>query len=200
MPHRYAKIKWIRFKRVIKKLARSHSSAHDLAFGVAIGLFIGMLPIMGIQMLVAAGIAAICRVSKLAAVLPVWISNPFTFIPLYGFNYWVGHKLTGMGPTHNEYRQVIHEIPKIMERTGFVEGIVESTKYFGSMGLDAVISLSVGSLLLGLILAVISYPLTMRAVVFLRVRRARKRQARHERVSKVIRDSERMFAHKEKKH
>ena len=97
MPHRYVIKKWIRLKRVIKKLARSHNSSHDLATGVAIGFFVGMLPIMGIQMIVAAAIAAIFRVSKIAAVLPVWVSNPLTFIPLYGFNYWLGHILTGLG-------------------------------------------------------------------------------------------------------
>lgn len=193
MPHRYAIKKWIDFKRVIKKLARSHSSSHDLAFGAAIGFFIGMLPIMGIQMLVAAAIAAIFRVSKLAAILPVWISNPLTFIPLYGFNYWVGNKLTGLGPNHEEYRKVIKEVHQLLSQAGFFEGIVDSTKLFGSMGLDAVISLCVGSAIVGIVSALISYPLCMKAIQMLRSRRHRRRTARHERVTKVIRESSRII-------
>ncbi len=192
MPHRYALIKWIGFKRVVKRLARSHSSSHDLAMGAAIGFFIGMLPIMGIQMVVAAAVAAVFRVSKLAAILPVWISNPVTFIPLYGFNYWLGHVLTGWGPNHEQYRTVIHKVKLLMENSGFFEGIIESTKLFGSMGREAVYSLCIGSVIVGLVAAFISYPLCLRLIRLLRKRREAKRSARHERVSQIIRNSERL--------
>ena len=199
MPHRYAKLKWINLKRIIKKLARSHSSAHDLAMGAAIGFFVGMLPIMGIQMVVAAAIAVIFRVSKIAAIIPVWISNPFTFIPLYGFNYWLGHVLTGWGPTHEEYRTVIHQVQELMHNSGFFEGIVESTKLFGSMGQEAVYSLCIGSLLVGTVAALIGYPLCKKLILILRHRRDRKRLARHERVSEIIRKSEIINSRKDEK-
>ena len=189
MPHRYAKLKWINLKRIIKKLARSHSSSHDLAMGAAIGFFVGMLPIMGVQMIVAAAIAVIFRVSKITAILPVWISNPFTFIPLYGFNYWLGHVITGWGPTHEQYQVVIHKVKILMHDSGFFEGIIESTKLFGSMGREAVYSLCLGSLIVGLVAALISYPLCKKMVFILRRRRDRKRLARHERVSEIIRKS-----------
>ncbi len=187
MPHRYVIKKWIRLKRVIKKLARSHNSSHDLAMGAAIGFFVGMLPIMGIQMVVAAAIAAIFRVSKIAAVLPVWISNPLTFIPLYGFNYWLGNVLTGLGPNHEEYREVLRKVVELTNTAGFFDGIIEGTKLFGSLGRDAVYSLCIGSVIVGIISAIISYPVCMKLINILRHRRARKRFARHERVSEIIR-------------
>ena len=138
-------------------------------------------------MVVAAAIAAIFRVSKIAAVLPVWISNPLTFIPLYGFNYWLGHILTGLGPTHEEYRVVLHKVAELTNSAGFFDGIIEGTKLFGSLGRDAVYSLCIGSIIVGIISAIISYPISMKLIDILRHRRARKRIARHERVSEIIR-------------
>ncbi len=186
MPHRYVVLQWINLKRVIKKLARSHISTHDLAMGAAIGFFVGMLPIMGIQMIVAAAIAAIFRVSKLAAILPVWISNPLTFIPLYGFNYWLGHVLTGLGPNHDEYNKVIAQVHALSENSSFFEGIIESTKLFGSMGKEAVYSLCIGSVIVGLVSAFVSYPLCVKLIELLRHQRHIRRSQRHSRVTQLI--------------
>ena len=187
MPHRYAYLKWIVLKRKIKKLIRSHSSDKDLALGTAIGFFVGFLPIMGIQMVVAAGLAAIWRVSKLAAILPVWISNPMTFIPLYGFNYLIGHKITGLGPGPEEYHKVLHEVHKMSNEYGFFEGIIEGSKHFASMGVSALVSLLIGSVIAGAVVAAISYPVTVKMVRLYRHRRHLKRARRHERISEIIR-------------
>lgn len=56
---------------------------HRVAWGFAIGLFIGWLPIMGIQMPVAAFAAWRLRGNVLASLPPVWISNPITVLPIY---------------------------------------------------------------------------------------------------------------------
>lgn len=187
MPHRYAYLKWIALKRRIKKLIRSHSSEKDLALGVAIGFFVGFLPIMGIQMVVAAALAAVWRVSKLAAILPVWVSNPMTFIPLYGFNYVVGHKLTGLGPGPEAYHKVLHEVHLMSQQYGFFEGIIKGSKHFASMGMSALACLLIGSAIVGAVVAAVSYPISIKMIHFYRNRRHLKRAKRHERISEIIR-------------
>jgi len=61
----------------------------SVAGGVAIGLACGFLPIFG-QMVVAAALAIYCRVNLPIAVVFTWISNPFTFAPLFYITYRVG--------------------------------------------------------------------------------------------------------------
>lgn len=62
----------------------------SVAGGVAIGLACGLLPLFG-QMLVAAAVAIYCRVNLPIAVVFTWISNPFTFAPLFYITYRVGN-------------------------------------------------------------------------------------------------------------
>lgn len=186
MPQRYLNLQWLRLVRVFKKLARSRGSAHSIALGVAIGFFVGMLPLMGIQMLIAAFIATLFKANRLASILPVWISNPATFIPLYGFNYWLGHKLTGWGAKFSEYTRVLKETEQIMAQSGFIDGIIDGTKNFASLGPAALASLCIGCVIVGLISAAISYPLTLRLVEAFRHHRENRRARRQSRVDAYL--------------
>lgn len=186
MPQRYLHLQWLRLVRVLKKLARSRGSSHSIALGVALGFFIGMLPLMGIQMVIAAFMATIFRANRLAAILPVWVSNPATFIPLYGFNYWLGHKLTGWGASFSEYTRVLKETEKIMSESGFIDGVIDGTKNFASLGPAALASLCIGCVIVGVISAAISYPLTLRLVEAFRHHRAKRRAKRQSRVDDYL--------------
>lgn len=173
---------WLRLKSVCKRLARSSGSTHSIALGVAIGFFIGMAPIMGIQMVVAAAIAALCGASKLGAVLPVWITNPVSFIPVYGANYWLGHVITGWGPSMRDYMGVLEKARDAGEAagsSGWWEGlkasVVEGSRALTEHGWDAFWAFLVGCTLSGLICAAIAYPVTYRAIDKLRRYRAAKR-------------------------
>ena len=50
---------------------------------------------MGIQTYIAVPLAALFRISKVAAASTEWLSNPFTAPFIYGFNYMLGAKLLG---------------------------------------------------------------------------------------------------------
>ena len=54
------------------------------------GIWIAMLPIVGIQMLVAFFIALIVRANLPMIVALQWISNPFTVAPIYFADYEIG--------------------------------------------------------------------------------------------------------------
>lgn len=77
------------------RFVRLHGSPEQVAWGAAVGFFVAMTPTMGIQTYLAVPLAALFRISKLAAAITVWLTNPFTAPVIYGFNYMVGAKVLG---------------------------------------------------------------------------------------------------------
>lgn len=74
-----------------------HLNRRTVSGAVAIGLFCAYLP-MPMEMLVAAMMAILMRVNLPISVALVWISNPLTWIPLYGAGYLLGARILGMEP------------------------------------------------------------------------------------------------------
>jgi len=69
-----------------------HLNRHSAAGGIATGLFCAFIP-LPIHMIVAAAVAILFRVNLPLAVLLTWITNPFTFAPIFLFAYTVGSVL-----------------------------------------------------------------------------------------------------------
>ena len=67
---------------------------HSIAGGIAIGLFFGSLPIP-VQMLCAAIAAIFCRVNLPTAIFATFFSNPLTMAPIFYGNYRLGAWLIG---------------------------------------------------------------------------------------------------------
>ncbi|XFA72185.1 DUF2062 domain-containing protein [Thermosynechococcaceae cyanobacterium Okahandja] len=80
------------------RLMRSHASTESVARGLGAGVFAGMLPLFGGQMIIAVGLALLLRGNKPLAALATWVSNPFTYVPLFWFNFQVGWWLAGQPP------------------------------------------------------------------------------------------------------
>ena len=91
------------FRRIIVE----DNSSYSIAMGTAVGIFIGLMPIFGFQMIPAVIISMRLKVNKMAAAAGVWITNPFTVIPIYLFNYWVGAKCLSMESLSREYLEVV---------------------------------------------------------------------------------------------
>jgi len=78
------------FRYYLEKLLEMRERPDETAKGLALGVFVGFLPINGFQVLVAVAIAAVARVSKLAAAIGTHITNPWTTIPILFLDYYVG--------------------------------------------------------------------------------------------------------------
>ena len=63
------------------------------ARGLAVGVFCGCFPFFGFQTLLGLLLARIAKGNLFLAAIGTWISNPFTYVPLYYFNYKVGASL-----------------------------------------------------------------------------------------------------------
>ncbi|MGI9297180.1 MAG: DUF2062 domain-containing protein [Gammaproteobacteria bacterium] len=78
-----------------------------LCRGLAIGMFWGFAP-MPFQMIPAAFFCWLARANLPAAILCVWISNPFTYAPIFFAEYQIGVLLSGEdGISWEEFRALM---------------------------------------------------------------------------------------------
>lgn len=81
-------------RKLLRKILLLDDTAHSIALGTAIGMFIGMTPTVGAQMILVLCVAfatkPLFHFNKVAALLTVYVSNPFTVLPIYWFSYTVG--------------------------------------------------------------------------------------------------------------
>ena len=82
-----------RIRKFISWLWNQQGSPSQRAFGFAVGIFSGCFPFFGFQTLMGVFLAKIFKGNRILAAVGTWISNPFTYVPLYYFNYRVGSLL-----------------------------------------------------------------------------------------------------------
>ena len=80
----------INYKKILSLFRQQNGSPFFNAKGLAIGVFSGCFPFFGFQTLLGVFFAKLAKGNIFLAAIGTWISNPFTYIPLYYFNYKVG--------------------------------------------------------------------------------------------------------------
>ncbi len=135
------------FKLNVIRLARLRSDPDAVGRGMALGLFIGFSPTFGAQIFLAIFFAFLLRQNKIATFVGVWISNPLTAPLIYGLEYQVGRMLLGFPP---------------LGLTRF------KSEFSWEMGAQVVAPMLLGSLVLGIPVAIIGYSLTVRFVPTMR--------------------------------
>ena len=128
------------------------------------------------------------RANKIVPLLPVWLTNPVTIIPIYSFNYWVGWKITG-GPPLSDLIDCLRRMitPPDIEAyvfstdalTAWWEGVKIAMGELLTMGWDMQLPLWLGCVIVGTVLAVPSYFITLRLVDRFRKTLATKRSMRN---------------------
>ena len=78
-------------KILLRALRNRCNSPHQIAMGVSIGTFIGLGPTFGFQLIPVLFFCYFFKLNKIAGTFGVFITNPFTVIPIYLFNYWIGN-------------------------------------------------------------------------------------------------------------
>lgn len=141
LPKRAQRNKRSKVSRLVRyvyiRFVRLRSNPQAIARGLAAGVFAGSYPLFGLQTIIGVAIAAAIRGNKIVAAAGTWISNPLTYVPIYAFNYQVGRWLLGKSSRVN-----------LTER---------SPQEWMSLGVDITVTLMVGSTLVGIVLAIISY-------------------------------------------
>ena len=92
-------IRNFKYKKILSLFSLQHGSPRFKAKGLAVGVFSGCFPFFGLQTFLGLFLAKIIKGNFFLAAIGTWISNPFTYVPLYYFNYKVGALL--MPPPNN---------------------------------------------------------------------------------------------------
>jgi uncharacterized protein (DUF2062 family) len=142
-----------KLRYVYLRFVRLQGSPEELARGMASGVFAGSFPLFGFQILIGVAIATVLRGNRIMAAASTWISNPFTYLPIFAFNYQVGVWILGTSSTK-----------------GFTD--LDSLRGWADMGTEVSARLMLGSALVGLVAGLLSYYLGLPLVRRIRQRRS----------------------------
>jgi len=142
---------WRRIKVLFKKILTTNDSPHKLAMGFAIGVFWGVMPTFGFAIIFSLPTAVFLKANKVTAILGTFVSNPFTTPFFYAFSYKMGSFILRLHSFPFSWN--IFNIFKI-------ENILNITK-----------SLLIGSVILAIITAFISYGLILIIILLIRKRK-----------------------------
>jgi hypothetical protein len=146
------RIRWRKTRAWFVHLLHLDESAHRIALGVALGLLVGLTPTVGLQMLLVFLITSVIPANRAAGLPMVWITNPATIVPIYSFNYLVGHVVLGRSgqpaPAFRaEAAAVLAENPTWWDQVAA----------WWDLLMKAALELWIGSLIVGIVAAVVGY-------------------------------------------
>ena len=95
-----------RIRKFIFWLWNQEGSPSQRALGFGVGIFSGCFPFFGLQTLMGVFLAKIFKGNSILAAVGTWISNPFTYVPLYLFNYRVGSILLNTNKKIVDYSHI----------------------------------------------------------------------------------------------
>lgn len=122
------------------KLLRLKEHPHKLARGFAAGVFAGCFPFIGLQFIMAIIFAFMIRGNKFTAILGTWISNPFTYVPLFFLNFQVGKLILSFFVSNND-----------------LDFSWDSLTELKNAGTEITVTLLFGSMIVGLCFSSIAY-------------------------------------------
>ena len=83
-------IKAFNSKKILSLFWDQNGTPYFNAKGIAVGVFSGCFPFFGFQTLLGIFFARLINGNLVLAAIGTWISNPFTYVPLYILNFKVG--------------------------------------------------------------------------------------------------------------
>jgi len=145
------------------KFTRLQGDPHSLALGTAIGVFIGITPTIPFHTVIILCIAMLTRCSAIAAILSSWVvCNPLTYLPIYYFSMVLGNFIT---PFELNWLR----IKKVITTLTSDQPLLQSLQDIGGLGLEAIVVMVFGGIVLAIPFGVVSYYLSLH--LFVRIRR-----------------------------
>lgn len=138
-----------------------------IARGLAAGVFAGWFPLFGLQTIIGVAIAAIVRGNKIMAAAGTWVSNPFTYVPIYYFNFRIGQSLLSQLSIDTEMPN-LEAIQEIVAASGWA-----AFSDFLSLGTAFILTLFLGCFVTGIIGAILAYVAGIKLAHIMRRRKSR---------------------------
>ncbi len=82
-----------RCRYIYERLVRLEGDPRRIAWGMALGVYIGVTPTIPFHMISALALASLLKISRVAAVMGCWISNPLTIPIFYYGSFLLGKSL-----------------------------------------------------------------------------------------------------------
>ncbi len=150
---------WLR--RQGGELLAIHDTPHAVAGGIALGLLVGFTPLLSIKTLLAIGLAALFRCNKIAAAIAVTLHDlslplsPFLIRLEYGMGYW----MLSPSPRHWPPETHLHNFH-----------LTEWLRW--DVLVELIWPMFLGSLVVAIPIAVLSYFISLRMIIRFRAARA----------------------------
>lgn len=135
------------FKDRLRQVLSVHEPPHRVAAAFAMGIFIGMSPLLGVHTILGIILAWQLRLNKLVTLIGVYVTNPWTIVPIYTFSTWLGTKIIG----------VSHIIPPMDWSHMTFTLLINEFKHL-------LMPFVVGSTVMGIVSAILGYILIYRTV------------------------------------
>lgn len=155
---------WRRLQQIIvHNILHLDDTPHRIAWGVFIGALVAFTPTLGLQILIYIPIAALLNANKISGIPILFISNPFTAVPLYYMTWKVGAAV--MQPeeevTQATIRQWLGDTGRALKSDG-IGRLLEADfwRQAGRLLASTGAELWIGGLLCGIAVAVPTYFLT----------------------------------------
>jgi uncharacterized protein (DUF2062 family) len=85
-----------RLREKLQVILALKENPHNVAASFGIGVFIGMSPLLGLHTILGLLVASVLKLNRLVTIVGVYVTNPWTIIPIYTFGTWIGMKLLGV--------------------------------------------------------------------------------------------------------
>ena len=144
---------WSSPRAVLRGVLSLDDTSHAIALGAAVGMAIGMTPTVGVQTLIVLAIVAATHrlfyFNRAAALLLIYVSNPFTVVPIYWCLYQVGTQFVPGTATMDSFRQIL----SFEGLAGWWQTVQDLTFQVGA-------PLAVGTLVVAPVAGGLMYPIT----------------------------------------
>lgn len=161
-PRRLTRYYYLRFLRL-------KGDPHSIARGVGIGIFIGITPTIPFHTVALLIMAPLCRANFIAAfTASASMCNPLTYFPQYYLSWLIGNFLT---PRDLSWERISAVMEIVLSDAGYGE-ILHS---LSTLGMDTVIILLLGGVVLATPPAILAYFASLRFFIALRD----KKRAKH---------------------
>ncbi len=165
---------WPKIKHlVVHNVLHLDDTPHRIAFGVFLGFIVGATPTIGLQMLIYVAIATVLGANKVSGILPVWLSNPVTAVPLYYSNWRIGQFLLGGEADDAASQKMLEAVVGLPGQDQPLWQRIVSPEFW-TAAIDAFVALGgelwLGSLVVGVVLGMPAYWATRRGVIAFRNR------------------------------
>jgi uncharacterized protein (DUF2062 family) len=80
----------------LREVISTNDSPKKIALSFSLGVFIGLSPFLGMHTILGISAVWLFRTNKYVTIASVYVTNPWTIVPIYTFSTWLGTKLFGV--------------------------------------------------------------------------------------------------------